>query len=96
MIIAGFGVMMIYFIIFGDISGSIAAAILKDENFFTSRFFYVVILSTSMIPLVLKKKLHEMKLVAALLFVAIGLFLGLFIYQLMKIGNIENHDDTYG
>ena len=95
MMIAGFGVMMIYFIIFGDISGSIAAAILKDQNFFTTRFFYVAILSTSMIPLVLKKKLHEMKAVAALLFVAIGLFVGLFIYQLMAIGNMENHDESY-
>ena len=53
MIIAGFGVMMIYFIIFGDISASIAKAITEDENFLTTRACYVVILASAMIPLVL-------------------------------------------
>ena len=80
MMIAGFGVMMIYFIIFGDISASIAKAILKDENFLTTRLCYVVILSSSMIPLVLQKKLAELKIVSILLFASIGLFVALFIF----------------
>ena len=96
MMIAGFGIMMIYFIVFGDISASIAKAILKDDNFFTTRLCYVLILSSSMIPLILQKKLAELKLVAILLFASIGLFVGLFIFQLLTIGNIENHDETYG
>ena len=96
MIIAGFGVMMIYFIIFGDISASIAKAIINDENFFTTRLCYVTVLSASMIPLVLQKKLAELKAVSIMLFAAIGLFVGLFIFQLLAIGNIENHDESYG
>ena len=56
----------------------------------------MLVLSSSMIPLILQKKLAELKVVSILLFCAIGLFVALFIYQLMTIGNIENHDESYG
>ena len=49
-----------------------------------------------MLPLCIKKRLAEMKIVSILLFLAIALFILLFIVQLMTLGSIENHDKTYG
>ena len=48
-----------------------------------------------MTPLCLKKMLQEMKIVSILLFVAIGLFISLFVVQLASLGSQENHDDSY-
>ena len=43
----------------------------------------------------MKKKLAELKIVSILLFVAIGLFVLLFIIQLCTLGNVDNHDESY-
>jgi len=53
-------------------------------------------LSTLLTPILLKKDLHELKIVSITLFACIFLFLVLSIIQLLTIGNIDNHDENYG
>jgi amino acid permease len=75
------GCIMIYFIVFSNVSASIAVQI-QDEgtnNIFTDRTIYVLMLAVVMLPLCLKNKLAEMKIVSILLFSAIALFIGLFL-----------------
>ena len=48
-----------------------------------------------MIPFIIQKKLAELKCVSIMLFTAIFTFIGLFIFQLVRLGNIENHDENY-
>ena len=57
---------------------------------------YVVLLAVLMIPFVIQKNLAELKIVSLLLFSAIATFIAMFVIQLFKIGNIENHDAHYG
>jgi amino acid permease len=54
-LISLFGCMMIYFIIFGDISASIVRQQIypNEENYFTTRMVYVVLLAVLMIPFVI-------------------------------------------
>jgi len=49
-----------------------------------------------MTPLCLKKKLAEMKIVSMILFLSIALFILCFLTQLLTLGEIENHDATFG
>ena len=49
-----------------------------------------------LVPLILKKKLAEMKIISILLFASIGIFIILFLVQLLTLGGIENHDEDYG
>ena len=57
---------------------------------------YVISLGLLMVPFVIQKQLAELKCVSILLFTAIFTFIGLFIVQLFRLGNIENHDENYG
>ena len=97
-LISGVGCTMIYFIVFGNISASLAQAVYNDgtENMLTSRTIYVLVLAVLMTPLCLKKMLAEMKIVSIMLFLSISIFILLFIVQLCTLGSIENHDETYG
>ena len=89
---------MIYFIVFSNISVSLYETYDQEdtENIFTNRSVYVLALALVMTPLCIKKRLAEMKIVSILLFLAIALFILLFIVQLLTLGSIENHDETYG
>ena len=80
-LISGMGCIMIYFIVFGDICKSLAADAYGDDtdNPFTHRAVYVIGLALVMLPICLKKKLAEMKFVAYTLFLAIALFILLFL-----------------
>ena len=49
------------------------------QNVFTDRTLYVVILALLMFPLCIKKMLAEMKIVSILLFMAIAIFIFLFL-----------------
>lgn len=97
-LISGIGCTMIYFIVFSEISASLAKQMFGKgvENVFTDTTFYIVWLGALMTPLCLKKMLAEMKIVSIILFVSIGLFILLFLIQLMTLGEIENHDETFG
>ena len=95
--ISGIGCIMIYLIVFGDVSASLAKQALTsdEESIMTTRAIYVLAISILMTPLCLKKMLSEMKIVSILLFVSIGIFIIVFIIQLAS-GTNENHDETYG
>ena len=97
-LISGIGCIMIYFIVFSNISASLAESALgpDSKSFLTERTVYVVLLAILMFPLCMKKMLAEMKIVSLLLFLAIGIFIFLFLVQLIFMGSIENHDETYG
>lgn len=59
--ISSFGLMMIYFILFADISRSLTEQIFfddqKTDNFFASKAFFIFVLAALMFPLVIKKEL---------------------------------------
>lgn len=97
-LISGLGCMIIYFIVFSDISKSLVDLAYENENesILQERYIYVLALAVIMIPLCLKKKMAEMKFVSILLFASIAIFIILFLVQLLTLGTIENHDEKYG
>ena len=80
-LLSGFGCIMIYFIVFSNIAASLAENAYNDDtdNMLTHRTIYVLILALLMLPICLKKKLEEMKIVSILLFVSIATFILLFL-----------------
>jgi len=79
LVFIGTGCIIIYFIVFSRIAASLAQDILGEENknILCDRRLYVLVLALLMLPLALKKKLDEMKVVSISLFVAIALFISL-------------------
>lgn len=83
-----FGLMMIYFIVFGDIFASIISQVSfdgscdaegnGDDSIWTKRPTYAIILGALLTPLVLKKELKELKIVSVILFLGIASFLLIF------------------
>ena len=75
--------MMIYFILFAEISRSLIIQLFFDDpatkNFFASKAFYVILLALLMLPLVVKKELKELKIASVILFVGIFSFILIFI-----------------
>lgn len=72
------GLMLIYFIVFGDTLSSLVKNLndsVDDDNFFGTRKAYVIILSTVLTPLILKKELQELKIISYFLFLAIFSFI---------------------
>ena len=77
-IINSFGLCMIYFIVFGDTAGQLAASFADDETldsiWYTKRWFYSVPLAVILLPLVLKKELAELAWISYVLFISLTLF----------------------
>lgn len=103
--IMSFGLMMIYFIVFGDIFASIISQVhygggcdaeeKGDDSIWTKRPTYAITLGAMLTPLVLKKELKELKIVSVILFLGIASFLLIFSGQLIFEGKPEvNHDET--
>ena len=81
-LISSFGLMLIYFITFGDTFASITQQLLfpdSGKNFLTMRVCYVLLLGLALSPLVLKKDLAELKIISVVLFASLGIFLLIFI-----------------
>ena len=88
-ILNSFGLMLVYFIVFGDTLSSVVMNLnsnVTSDDFFGKRMAYVIILSLSLCPLILKKELQELKIISVLLFVSIFTFITLTITQLIRGG----------
>ena len=84
-IINSAGLMLIYFITFGDTFASIVtdlSSTVTDEQFFGQRVAYVIIICLLLLPLVLKKQLQELKIISWILFSSLFIFILLTITQL--------------
>ena len=73
-----FGVLIVYFIIFGNICKRIAASTYGNVGFFDDKAFFVLLLGGATLPLALKKELREMKLASITLFIGVILFVFVF------------------
>jgi len=82
-LISSLGLMLIYFIIFGDTFSSVIWQLCfpdsEEGNFLTTRVCYDLILGLMLSPLILKKELAELKLISITLFLALGIFVVIFV-----------------
>lgn len=86
--------MMIYFIVFGDTTAQLVAnfadidlvTLKKNDEpipFYTAKWFYILIISGLLLPLVIKKELGELAIISYILFFSIGLFVIMNLGQLL-------------
>jgi amino acid permease len=88
--------MIIYFIIIGDILCSFPREFLKESGtIITTRPLYVVIVGAILSPFIFKKQIHELKGASILLFVAIFMFIIVFTFQLISAGADQNGDEDF-
>lgn len=77
-IINAFGLVIIYFMVFGDTFGQFIAGFYPgtslDSDWYTSRWFYSLPLAVVLIPICLKKELAELAWVSYFLFFSIAVF----------------------
>ena len=91
-----FQLMILYFMIIGDILASFARQILNELNTFrTSRACYVIIVGVMLFPMIFKKEIHELKFASVMLFIAIFLFVVVLIFQLVSAGTDQNDDKDF-
>ena len=67
----------LYFIVFGDTSKAFVASFSSyevEEIYYTSRWFYDIILAVILLPIVIKKELAELAWVSYVLFTSLTLF----------------------
>ena len=78
-IVNSFGLCLIYFSVFGDTAGQLAASFTNgeyglDDIWYTSRWCYSVPLAVFLLFIVLKKELAELAWISYILFVSLGFF----------------------
>ena len=77
--VASLGLCMIYFITYGDTCGQLAASLVEgtelNSEWYTSRYFYILVLAGLLAPIILKKDLAELEWVSVVLFICLGLFI---------------------
>jgi len=78
--IHSFGLMLIYNIVFSDtaaqlVGGFCTPPVLLGEAWYTSRWFYVLLLAVGMFPIIVKKEIDELEWLATSLGIAIVVFL---------------------
>ena len=79
--IALYGSMIVYYIVFGDICASIVIQLAfpnGEENFFTARYLYLAILGVASIPIIVRRRLAEIKIVSIILLIATALWIVFF------------------
>lgn len=94
------GLMMVYFIVFGDILSSMMSQLVftaeEDKcTVFTSRTFYIVLLGAVCFPFIIKKELKELKVASIILFTGVACFIIIMLSQLLIEGNKFNKDKSY-
>ena len=91
---------MVYFIVFGDTTSSLVAALAHIDwksTFYVDRWFYDVILGAVLLAICLKKELAELAWVGYVLFSCLAIFTFLCFYLLVidpKFDPTYNPDDT--
>jgi len=89
MFVNSFGLIVVYFIVFGDISISLHKAVTGDEDddlILNQRYPYIIVLCSSLVPLIIKKELAELKIISWFLFFSIFLFLVITAGQIIIVG----------
>ena len=93
LIINALGLCMIYFIVFGDTAGQLAASFTAAEHlgtvWYTSRWAYSVPLAALLLPICLKKELAEFAWISYVLFISLTLFVILNFVMLVLDSNFE-------
>jgi len=84
--IGNFQLMIIYFIIIGDILTSFASELFNDDEhtFLVNRTFYILVIAVGLSTQIFKREMHELKLTSILLFTVISLFVGIFAHQVIE------------
>ncbi len=90
-----FQLMIIYFIIIGDIFSSFMTQIFNVNNIFTGRGLGIIIVAAALTPLTFKKELAELKIASLLLFFSIFLFVLVFLFQMIESGADQNVDEDF-
>ena len=87
------GLCMIYFMVFGDTLGQLAASFSDnyhlDDIWYTSRYCYTIPLAVILLPVVLKKELAELTWVSYVLFSSITIFVVLNFIQVCFDPNFD-------
>jgi len=99
--VTGFGMVMIYLIIFGKTSASVIKDCMAVEpvassfsHFLTEQTFSILVISALLLPVILKKELQELHFVSLTLFVALLVFIVVLFLQLVFLGaNVFSEGD---
>lgn len=96
--LSSFGLQMIYFIVFGDITKSLISQVFfepddKSFSIWKERGTWVILLGASLFPLVIKKELKELKAASVILFAGISSFILILTFQFIFEGNNDNDDE---
>ena len=87
---------MIYFMVFGDTLGQLAASFTDDlhldDVWYTSRYCYTIPLAVILLPVVLKKELAELAWISYVLFGSLTIFVILNFIQVC----FDKHFDPEG
>ena len=80
------GVMIILFSSFGDIVASLVASNVDENSILKKRYIYIAVLAVLYIPIIIKRRIAEFKLLSVIFLVAIGIFILLVGIELIKYG----------
>ena len=87
------GLCMIYFMVFGDTLGQLAASFTDqyhlDDVWYTSRYCYTIPLAVILLPVVLKKELAELAWISYVLFTSLTIFV---ILNFIQVSFDKNFD----
>ncbi len=88
-----FGMMLVYFLLFGDTLASIIVNVWHVDGFLGTRAAYVLLLGLLLTPLILKKELNELRVMSITLFLAVIVFIVMLLTQLIYAGVYKFNKD---